>query len=134
MAKRFVLAITLVILATGVASAYNLNFTLYNQCGSTFKEILLSPSWNSDFDRTEDLLVFKGSRRPLSIASGHKEKITLNYGDERQYCQYWDLYVRCADGRKGMWRRIDLSKVVVIRVDRKLSVRTWTASELLDMF
>ena len=90
MAKRFIMAVTLVIIAAGAASAYNLNFTLYNECGSTFRKILLSPSWNDSFDPIEDLLVFKGSRRPLSIPHGHREKLNLHYNDERQYCQYWD--------------------------------------------
>ncbi|MBQ4432003.1 MAG: hypothetical protein II877_10920 [Synergistaceae bacterium] len=134
MTKRFILAVTLVIIAAGAASAYNLNFTLYNESGSTFREILLSPSWNDDFDRTDDLLFFKRSRRPLSIPHGQSESLNLHYSDERQDCRYWDLYVRCADGKEGMWKRIDLSTVVVVRIDRRLRARTFTVSDLLDMY
>lgn len=135
MMKRFILAVALMVIMANAAAAYNLNFTIFNRSGSRVNRILLSPSWNDEFDQEYDLITRGRSGRPTTIANGSSEKISLdNLTDERQYCQYWDLYVVCADGRKGLWRGIDLSVVVGVRIDRNLSLQTFTASDILSMF
>ena len=135
MIKRFILAVTLAVIVANAAAAYNLNFTIFNRSGSRVNKILLSPSWNDDFDQEYDLITRGNTGRPTTISNGGSEKISLdNLTDGRQNCRYWDLYVVCADGRKGMWRGIDLRTVVGVRIDRNLTLHTFTASDILDMF
>ncbi len=135
MTRKILTAAVLVVMMANAAAAFSLDFTIYNQSGSTFKEIMLSPSWYPNIDRNRDLVTRRGSRKPLIILHGHHEEIMIDHlTDERRGCRYWDLYVKCANGREGFWRGIDLSTTVAVRIDRRLSLEPFTATDILNMF
>ena len=135
MMKKLAAAIFAVVVMVSAASAYNLDFTILNESGSSITRIYLSPSWEESFDPDRHLVTRGRGGTPTMIANGGSEKITFgNVCTDYRNSAMWDMYVVCADGRKGMWRRIDLSEVMAVRIDRNLSVRTFTALELLGMF
>ena len=135
MTKKILTAAVLVVMMANVAAALSLDFTIYNESGSTFKEIMLSPSWYPDIDRDRDLVRRNDNGRPTTISHGHHAKITLNdLTDYRRGCKYWDLYVKCANGREGFWRGINLGATVAVRIDRSLTLEPFTVRDIIDMF
>ena len=132
--KKFVIALLLAVLAAGAASSeYNLNFAIFNQSGTKFMRVYLSPSWKENFDRQGDL-VTNSKGNPTTVANEDYEIINLENlkGDYRESA-VWDLYVVCADGREKLCRKINLSEVAAVVIYRDLSFETFTARQLRNM-
>lgn len=55
-----------------------------------------------------------------------------NVNSDYKNSAMWDMYIFCADGREKMFRRIDLSEVMVVRIDSYLSISKFTALDILE--
>ncbi len=133
--KKFMIALLVVVLAAGTASAYNLNFTLSNECNYSFTEIWLKPSTNLEWNQQYDRLTQKGNNRPSRLDKGKRTKITFdNVGEARKNTAIWDLSVKLTNGEYKTWTKIDLSGIVMLRIDKQYMLHKMTAAELLDLF
>ena len=132
--KKFIIALLAAVLAAGTASAYNLNFTLDNESGYDFTEIWLKPSTNLEWNQQYDRLTQKGSSVPSRLNNGQRTKITFdNVSETRRNKAIWDLSVKFPNGKYEVWTNIDLSGIVMLRIDRQRLLHKMTATELLDL-
>ncbi len=118
MIKKFLLSVLLIsVIATAASAEFNLNFTLHNNSGYTFKEVWVSPHNNSEWHASTDRV----NMRPLR--SGYYTKITFNnVSRARRNERYWDLRVYYADTWHE-WRNIRFSAITDIWVDRNFYAR-----------
>ena len=134
--KKFIIALFLAVLAASTASAaYNLTFTLSNESGYNFTEIWLKPSVNIEWNAEYDKLTVKGSSRASTLDNGNKTKITFdNVSSTRKNVAIWDLSVKLSNGEYKTWEKMDLSDIVMIRIDRGFMAHKTTAADILDLF
>ena len=133
MMKKLAAAIFAVVVMVSAAAAYNLDFTILNETGSRITRIYLSPSWEESFDPDRHLVTRGRNGSPTTIFDGDSEKITFdNVNSDYKNSAMWDMYIFCADGREKMFRRIDLSEVMVVRIDSYLSISKFTALDILE--
>ena len=121
MMKSFILAMLLAAVMAGAASAYNLNFTIYNESGWTFKQIWVSPhgasKWNGNTDRVNVRPLRSGYN--IRIDTSNSRRMRNNTGTRK-----WDIRVYYGDDSWHQWRDIDLSRITQFWVDSDFDA-TW---------
>ncbi|MCR5175777.1 MAG: hypothetical protein K6C05_02890 [Anaerovibrio sp.] len=104
--KLLLVAVIMLMAASGTASAGSQDFTLVNGTGRTISYIYLSPTQCSDWIYQDEL--GNNVLRP-------GQEIFLDF-DPRDNVQYWDVKVVYDNGEEGYWIGLDLYRIYSLTI------------------